>query len=443
MKKHISPLVVFLSLTLSLSLVGCNSDINVSDNSNYSNGNSSLVTEISSDTETSEYAESSRKSEHNEPIDIAALPVKHVDWGNIFDDPIKGAFSITDKLGENYYGIKSMFNSSLRSEEILLNEKSRAERTLKFPNNFPEWRYGSGSFVTLDNRYFYNWLSYTSQFTPESLHDMKLTRVDGNTGEVTIIDETKALSPLIYLVKINEKSFLSYSVTLDPSDFATLTTASIYYSDGTKKEIISEKYQNEEGWTDSIGTLIENFAVKDGEIYGFGRRLISGEYKFFLYHYNNAGGLLETTELFGMSDVIGNMQAAEFYLVGDYIIFRTYEDLKRHICRITANGVVLLAEGIHYAISGSRIFFIESNVDSSGNIKDKEIPLYSIDIETDVITAVNFDVPEENPRFYRFSALSNGDLMFQYCPNGEYDPLNFINYVLPIKKVNALIDVNK
>ncbi len=98
-----------------------------------------------------------------------------------------------------------------------------------------------------------------------------------------------------------------------------------------------------------------------------------------------------------------------------------------------------VAEDIDYAVSGSKIFFIESNVDDFDNIKDKEIPLYSIDTATDEITAVNFDVPEKKPYFVTLMSLSNGDLAFQYCPNGKYDPLNFISYVLPINEVNAVI----
>lgn len=67
---------------------------------------------------------------------------------------------------------------------------------------------------------------------------------------------------------------------IEKIEYATLTVATIYSLDGTKKEIIREIYENDVDWTDSEGTLIERFAVKDGEIYGFGRR-ISGSYKFF------------------------------------------------------------------------------------------------------------------------------------------------------------------
>lgn len=151
-------------------------------------------------------------------------------------------------------------------------------------DGFPSWQVGSGSYITLKNRYLYEWRSYTSQFEEEYGHDMKLTRSECSTGKVEVVDEFQLNPPLIYLCKMDEERFLSYYVVKAPSEkneYATLTVATIYNLDGTKKEIIREKYENDVDWTDSESTLIERFAVKDGEIYGFGRRRISGAYKFF------------------------------------------------------------------------------------------------------------------------------------------------------------------
>lgn len=187
---------------------------------------------------------------------------------------------------------------------------------------------------------------------------MKLTRIDGITGKVEVIDEFKLNSPLIYLCKIDEEHFLSYYVVKAPSEkieYATLTVATIYNLDGTKKEIVREKYENDVDWTDSEGTLIERFAVKDGEIYGFGRRRISGAYKFFFYHYDQNGKLLETEAVPGFENIIGEEQPLEFLLVGDYIIFRTYESLTGYICKRTEDGMDLIMKGadgnVSYAIS--------------------------------------------------------------------------------------------
>ena len=82
---------------------------------------------------------------------------------------------------------------------------------------------------------------------------MKLTRIDCNTGKVEIVDEFKLNSPLIYLCKIDEEHFLSYYVVKAPSkkiEYATLTVATIYSLDGTKKEIIREIYENDVDLTD-------------------------------------------------------------------------------------------------------------------------------------------------------------------------------------------------
>lgn len=444
MKKHTLFSRIIISSLLLCSLAGCDSNMEFLNSSIEYNDDSSTVTEYPSLSDNSVFSDNSPKNDQKDFVDIELLPIKSVDWGNTFDEPIKGSFSIVDRLGENYYGFKSVNNGFVEYNEILISDDLKKEKSLKYPNDFPEWNVGSGSFVTLQNKYLYEWLSYTSQFSSGNMHDMKLTRVNGDTGEVEVIDELELSTPFIFLEKIDENSFLSYSVSKvksDVTDYATLTSASIYYSDGTKKEIISEKYENDVSWQDSVGILIENFAIKDGEIYGVGRRRISDKYIFFLYHYDCDGTLLDTNELPGLAKEMGNNQAMELFLVGDYILFRTYGDLTRYIGKITEDGLAIIAEGIHYAISGQNIFFIESNVDSSTDtIKDEEIPLYSIDTLTDKIVAVNFDVPIERPYFVSLSALSNGDLLFKYCPNGTYDPMNYTNYVLPIDKVNVIID---
>lgn len=320
-----------------------------------------------------------------------------------------------------------------------------------YPKNFPYWQVGSGSYVILKDRYLYEWRSYTSQFEEEDGHDMKLTRIDGITGKVEVIDEFKLNSPLIYLCKIDEEHFLSYYVVKAPSEkieYATLTVATIYNLDGTKKEIVREKYENDVDW-DSEGTLIERFAVKDGEIYGFGRRRISGAYKFFFYHYDQNGKLLETEAVPGFENIIGEEQPLEFLLVGDYIIFRTYESLTGYICKRTEDGMDLIMKGadgnVSYAISTANsesqnntyIFFIESNVNDDDTLKEKECPLYAIEVDSGKIKAANFPIPLENPYFVGLQALSNGDLLATYCES-KYDPLKQIQFLLPRDKVHTL-----
>lgn len=456
MKKHIAIIAISLSIAM---LAACSVNTESSDHIENSTPTNSIL-DNSSDLDLSTANRDSNTIESSDngildktptqQVDIALVPVKHIDWGEIFDTTVSGSFNITDRLGEYYLGEKSSFNYSsgtLDYDELLISSDSTEEISLKYPDDFPEWTLGSGSYIILENQYLYEWRSYTTEFGSDNLHDMKLTRIDGNTGVVEVVDEIESESPFIYLVKINDDSFLSYCNTKAPSDvtaYATLTTTSIYYSDGTNKEIIREIYENDASWSDSTGILLENFAVKDGEIYGFGRRRISDEYKLFLYHYDNNGKLLETKELLGLENIIGSEQAIELFLVGDYIIFRTAGSLTRYICKITEQGVVLITKGSHYAVSDSMIFFIESNVDSSTDtIKEKDIPLYSIDVASDEVSAVDFEVPLKQPYFISLKALSNGDLAFRYCKNGVYDPTNYVQYVLPINEVNALIKADR
>ncbi len=389
-----------------------------------------------------------------------SINIFNSNWDSIFQDALKKSntsFVIMDKIGKQYWGIKSKYNAErqeIDDKELLVEVDSNKDTSLTYPKNFPYWQVGSGSYVILKDRYLYEWRSYTSQFEEEDGHDMKLTRIDCNTGKVEIVDEFKLNSPLIYLCKIDEEHFLSYYVVKAPSEkieYATLTVATIYNLDGTKKEIVREEYENDVDWTDSEGTLIERFAVKDGEIYGFGRRRISGAYKFFFYHYDKNGKLLETEAVPGFENIIGEEQPLEFWLVGDYIVFRTYESLTAYICKRTEDGIELIMKGadgnVSYAIStadsesqnSTYIFFIESNVNDDDTLKEKECPLYAIEVDSGKIKAANFPIPLENPYFVGLQALSNGDLLATYCES-KYDVLKQKQFLLPKEKLHQLFN---
>ncbi|NLZ45237.1 MAG: hypothetical protein GX896_00935 [Clostridiales bacterium] len=186
-----------------------------------------------------------------------------------------------------------------------------------------------------------------------------------------------------------------------------------YYDEG-KKEIIREKYENGVSWTDSKGDLIERFAINNGELYGFGRQNVAGKYKFFSHHYSKDGDVLGTETIPGFENIIGTEQAVEFFLVDEYIIFRTYETLTGYICKRGEKGTELIMKGengsVYYAVSEKEnpyIFFIEGNVSGDGTIKEKDCPLYAIDVESGVVKAAKFTVPIENPYFIEFQMLSN------------------------------------
>ena len=345
-------------------------------------------------------------------------------------------FTINEIIGDMYYGFKSTYSDgNITDKYILVNSRSGEEIELLSSDNLDNWEVGSGSTVVLQNRYLYEWKSYSSE---ESGYNVKLTKIDVENRTTEIVDELNYSTPLIYMCKISDTELLSYSITQAPSDkteYAVISSAWIYNINGEKREIINEKYENDASWTDSDGILIERFAVKDGEIYGLGRRLISGQYKFFLYHYDKNGTLLNEETLIGFEKIIGPEQPLELRLIGDYIALRTYESLTTYICKKSVNGIELIMKGadrqVQYAVTNKYIFFIENNVNVySGEIEQKNCPLYTVDIQNDKIYANDFSVPLKDPYFVNIQSLSNESMLISYCDNGVYDPLKLKQFVI-------------
>lgn len=341
-------------------------------------------------------------------------------------------------LNDSYYGFKSVASNYGLNDEFVLIDSQSKEIKLKYPENLTDWFVGSGSSVVLQNRYLYEWHSYNSEVAENTSHDVKLTRIDGKSGNVELVDEIESGTPLIYMCKISDSEFLSYSITKAPSDrteYAVISAAWVYTEKGEKREIINEKYENNANWTDSEGILIECFAVRDGKILGLGRRLISGKYQFFLYHYDNNGKMLSEEVLIGLENIIGSEQFMELYFAGNYFAFRTYESLSTYICKVTDNGVELIMKGadaqVPYAVTKDYMFFIEKNVNVyNGEIKEGNYPLYIIDIQKEEIYATNFSPPLSKPYFVGIQSLANDSLLVQYCDNGSYDPQKTKQYIL-------------
>lgn len=364
-------------------------------------------------------------------LQIATGTLKRLDYGN---------FIIMQSLGENYFGNISEFKDGegMVYDEGLVDTKSGEKIELSYPQGLPEWYVGSGHTAVMQGRYVYEWKSYTSMFDESDFHDVRLTKIDGKTGGVEIVDSVEQLSPFTYLCKISETEFLSYTVmptASDKTEYATETIASIYNINGEKREIIREKYENAAEWTDSKGILIERFAVNDGEIYGIGRRRIDGKYKFFMYHYSKDGELIETKPLENLENIIGDEQFAEIYLNGNFIAFRTYETLSTYICRITPTGLEIIAKGesgaVQYAVSEDKIYYIESSVDqNTGEVVKTDCPLYEIDTRNGNAREIIFEIPIERPYFVSITALLNGEIILTYCPDGIYNPMKMYQYAV-------------
>ncbi len=376
-----------------------------------------------------------------------------VNAGDTFKKVTISNFVISERVQNYWFGIKSKYRSGgIDYTELLIDTNTNKELSLKYPKNFPKWQVGSGTYVVLNERYLYEWRSYPSEFEEDTKHNMKLTRLDVKSGKISIVCEVKLDTPLVYLCKIDNSHFLSYYTVKAKSDrveYATLTVAEIYNVNGTKTEIIREKYENDVNWTDSEGILLERLTIVNGEIYGFGRRQIDGKYQFFLYRYNKNGKLLETQSLSSFDKIIGNEQSFDFHIIDNYIIFRTYESLTSYICKLTDNGVELIAKGENGSLpygyytssnKNSYIFFIETNVNDDATIKDKVCPLYILDVQSRTIKAINFTIPLYNPYFVDFRVLLNGDLLFTYCKE-QYDPMNQEQFILTNNDLNKILEL--
>lgn len=415
--------LVFFALLLSICfLFGC-SDIDSEPSANEKN----------------ESENTSQNIDLNEDVILPKVNIKSTNLAKEFKNLNLNNFTIVNSIGNTYYGYKSTYSDGgINDEFMLIDSKSGKEIKLTTPQSITNRSVGSGSMVVLKDKYLYEWKSYTSEFSEDTAHDVKLTRIDIENKTIEIVDELKYSSPLIYMCKISDTEFLSYSITQGPSDkteYAVISTAWIHDINGQKKEIISERYENDVSWTNSEGILIERFAVKNGELFGLGRRLISGKYQFFFYHYDKSGKLISEEALIGFENIIGSEQMLELHLIDDYIVFRTYESLTTYICKKTHNGIDLVMKGtdrqVQYAVSNKYIFFIESNVNVySGEIKQKDCPIYIINVQKDKIYATKFSIDLKNPYFVGIQSLEDGSLMVTYCDDGEYDPLKIKQYVL-------------
>lgn len=350
-----------------------------------------------------------------------------------------------EKIGSNYYATRTKQTSDGIDYENLLISGDNKELRLDYAKGSKDWQLGSGSTVVMNNRYLYEWLTYSQVSDEEGNFIVKLVRTDGETGKVEIVDEVKQSSPFIYISKIDEENFLFYSTYMidsDKTDYGVVSSAWIYNINGNKKEIIKEKYENGESWENSDGILLENFAINNGKIYAHGRRRIDGKYVHYLYNYDKDGKLISEEILEGLEDILGGEQAIEFRYMSDYLVFRTYNTLSNFICEIVDGKVKLIAKGVSnqvaYTIVDKYIIFIENNIDqSTDSIVDGYYPLYMLDTTDHEIYAVEFSNPMSNPYFVSLISLSDNTLILEYC-DSTYDPANIKQFFISFKYLNKI-----
>lgn len=344
---------------------------------------------------------------------------------------------ITQALGDRYYGFNTVQGDGGLLYDYALIDRAGGERfELQYENGTQDWSVGSGAQIVMQERYLYEWLCFAqSEANGFPLYDVRLVRTDGQTGKVEVVDRVEQASPFIYLCKVDDEHFLSFGIAQAPSDsteYAVLSTAVLYSVNGQKRQIIAERFENDENWANSRGTLLEFFAAKDGEIYAYGRKNIEGECHYLLYHYDLNGNLLDTTELQGFDRVIGEEQPIDFQMNGDYIALRTYESLRTAVCRIGENGAELVmksADGqVPYAVSGQYLLFMESNVDPyTAQLQGTDFALYVLDTASGKTAAMVFTVPVAEPYFAGLRALDDGTIILDYCES-MFDPENILQF---------------
>lgn len=344
---------------------------------------------------------------------------------------------ITQALGDRYYGCDAVQGDGGLLYDYALIDRAGGERfELQYEEGTQDWSVGSGAQIVMQERYLYEWLCFAqSEANGFPLYDVRLVRTDGQTGKVEVADRVEQASPFIYLCKVDDEHFLSFGTTQAPSDsteYAVLSTAVLYNVNGQKRQIIAERFENGENWANSRGTLLEFFAAKDGEIYAYGRKNIEGECRYFLYHYDLNGHLLNTTELKGFDKIIGEEQPIDFQMNGDYIALRTYESLRTAVCRIGENGAELVmksADGqVPYAVSGQYIVFMESNVEpDTAQPQGTDFALYVLDTASGKTAAMVFTVPVFEPYFVELRSLDDGTIILNYCES-TFDPENILQF---------------
>ena len=375
--------------------------------------------------------------------------------GNLQKSQHFTSYEWQQNFGENDLYVKSSYSSDVSqgsSADILRNRKTGREISL----HLPEWNVGSGSTVVLHGRYQYEWLSNTN--TDESTGDLSqkinLIRIDGFIGKTKIVETRDLPLPFIYLSKLDEEHFIS-SYLIPGSDEkgnqTQITTVRLYNASGVGKDIFQEKYQYLPGWSDSKGVHIENVCAMDGKIYGFGREYTNTKPHFFLYTYNLDGKLVKKELLPGMETILGNEQAVEFHVVGDYILLKTFESLTNYIIKRNENKLEILMKGEN----SENVFVFSNSIIHTKDVKfiffvdqlavtphPKFTPLKAVELSSGKTRSVSIQPNKDYPFLTEIMMAANGDLVLKYLhdePGGNTDTGLHVQYSLPADTINNML----
>ena len=369
---------------------------------------------------------------------LPAVEVADVNWDGVYKK-VKpegmDRFIVIEKIGDYYLGYKHE-SDICSNDEVLLDINTNQIIDIKYPENISGHTNVLTNRIVLKNRYVYKWISYKPEDSKE--HVRVLICIDVKTGKAKIIDEDKNFISPNCLCVVDDTHFLSYRVETTSTYTLTSEFATIYDIDGNKKEIIKEKYERDVKLPNSKGNLVGYLGAYNDNIYKLGISKIDGKYKSLLYNYNVNGDLLNEKEVVGLNDIMDTHRLIDLSIVRDYIIFKGAEDEITHICRMTDDGVKLIAKGVKYAVSDKYIYFIE---DISNMEKYKKAPLYRMNIDNGKTLALDFPMHVTFPQFENLESLLNKDLLFSYAdPSSGMQFSKSIQYIMSYDKLNSLFD---
>ncbi len=356
------------------------------------------------------------------------------------------AFFVSDKVGNNLLGTEDIRkNDMLETVRKVKDIFDETYKIVEYPEKVKNWIVASGSSVVMQDRYRYEWLCAEGT---NGLYTVYLTKLDCKTGTMEIEDKAMQTSPFIYLCKLNNREFISYSnyqVKSDTTPYAVVSALAVYNIDGSKKEILNVKYENSESWKNSRGMLIERFFCDGGEIYGLVHGRNNNKEFYKLCSFDNEGKIRTEKELIGLDKVIGTTYPIVMEKRGSYLAFRMYDGLRNCICRIDSEGAVRIimeesdTANCKFAIVDDYIFFSESNVDPNTDaVIKRPCPVYAINTKEEEIKKIEIDIPLNKAYFAQIDSISNGSLMLTYCEDGVYNVQKVFQFELSKDEINRI-----
>jgi len=351
-----------------------------------------------------------------------------------------------ESFGSNDYHIRLTYDRNEENLPLIYYLRNR-ETGAETPVTIPRWSVAAGSHVVLQDRYYFEWLA-------EATDDSKivLIRVDGVTGEVKVVDTVSSVSPFIYLSKLDDDHFTSSSLVPAPEaegNEIQITAVRIYDAEGNGREIIREEYRCSEENPTSIGRHLENVCAMDGKVYGYGREYVDHVPEYCLYTYSEEGAFERREPLPGVNEIIGEEQAVQFWIVGEYILVRTWESLTSYIIKRGEGAAELLMKGEQNEnlLTFSDSITRSEDVEYLFYVADFQVedipafqPLKAIEVSSGEIKSVSLRPNEDYPYMIDFRMASNGDLVFQYEARWD-SPLSgmYAQYAVPKETLREML----